>query len=176
MANLINPGNKGYLIATPLALWLFSSCSSEFVVSINEQVVYDPEGRFQVSEVSDADLQGCVNLAIQQQNARSAAELGTLSCANSEISNLENIDALASLRFLDLGNNNISNITPLENLSMLRGLNLVNNQVSDIGPLFNMSNLSSVNLLGNNDIACNELQALQEHLGSNLIEPEICEN
>ena len=101
------------------ALLLFTSCSNEFVVSINEQAIYDPEGRLLVDEVVDADLQGCINLALQQQNLSSSAELTVLSCANSEISDLTNIGELISLRFLDIGNNNVSNITPLEDLPLL---------------------------------------------------------
>ena len=158
------------------ALLLFTSCSNEFVVSINEQAIYDPEGRLLVDEVVDADLQGCINLALQQQNLSSSAELTVLSCANSEISDLTNIGELISLRFLDIGNNNVSNITPLEDLPLLSGINLINNQITDLGPLFNIPNLSSVNLAGNNGVDCNELADLQESLGSNLTSPANCSN
>ncbi|NKB31909.1 MAG: hypothetical protein GKR91_02315 [Pseudomonadales bacterium] len=158
----------------PFLVSFLSSCSNEFVVSINEQAVYDPEGRLLAGEVADADLQGCINLALQQQNISSSVELTVLSCANSEISDLNNIGQLVSLRFLDLGNNNISNITPLEDLPVLSGINLVNNQITDIGPLFNMPGLSSVNLAGNNRISCDELEALQERIGSNLTPPVSC--
>ncbi|MDD9895728.1 MAG: hypothetical protein OXU24_08080 [Gammaproteobacteria bacterium] len=161
------------LLASVIVL---TGCASEFVVSVNEQAIYDPQGRLITGEVDDADLQGCINLAMQQQQVASAAELTVLSCANSEISNLENIDQLLSLRFLDLGNNNISNITPLEELPLLSGINLLNNRLTDIGPLFNMPNLSSVNLIGNNSIDCDELAALQARLGSKLTSPESCDN
>ena len=169
-------GNKSHIFINLLVALLLGRCSNEIVISINEQTVYDPGGRLPVGKVADADLQGCVNLAIQQQNINTAAELLVLSCANSEFGSLENISELASLRFLDLGNNNISNITPLEDLTALSGINLVNNQISDIGPLFNIPNLSSVNLLGNNNIDCDEHQALQERLGDNLTAPQICNN
>ncbi|MCH2325231.1 MAG: hypothetical protein MK317_11200 [Pseudomonadales bacterium] len=156
------------------ALFLFTNCSNEFVVSINEQAIYDPEGRLRIDEVADADLQGCINLALQQQNLSSPDELTVLSCANSEISDLTNIGELISLRFLDIGNNNVSNITPLEDLPLLSGINLINNQITDLGPLFNIPNLSSVNLTGNNGVDCNELADLQESLGSNLTSPANC--
>jgi len=155
---------------------LLTGCGNEFVVSINEQAVYDPEGRLLEGEVADADLQGCINLALQQQDVTSISAITVLSCANSEIGDLENISELASLRFLDLGNNNITNITPLEDLPLLSGINLANNQIVDIGPLFNMPNLSSVNLAGNNGIDCDDLRDLQELLGSNLASPQSCDN
>jgi Leucine-rich repeat (LRR) protein len=153
---------------------ILTSCSNQFVVSINEQSVYDPEGRLVLGEVADADLQGCINLALQQQNLSDPTELTVLSCANSEISNLDKIGELTRLRFIDLGNNNLTNITPLEDLPVLSGVNLLNNLISDIGPLFNMPNLSSVNLEGNNRIPCRELTELREKLGSNLAPPSSC--
>ena len=169
---MMRTDNSQFLMIT--VLLLVTSCSNEFVVSINEQAIYDPEGRLLIGEVADADLQGCINLALQQQNLSSSAELTVLSCANSEISNLTNIKELISLRFLDIGNNNVSNITPLEDLPLLSGVNLINNQITDLGPLFNIPNLSSVNLVGNNRVDCNELANLQESLGSNLTPPASC--
>ena len=154
---------------------LLSACSNQFVVSVNEQSVYDPEGRLILREVADADLQGCINLALQQQNLSDPTELTVLSCANSEISNLDRISELTRLRFIDLGNNNLTNITPLEDLPVLSGVNLLNNLITDIGPLFNMPNLSSVNLEGNNRIPCSELAELEQELGSNLSPPASCD-
>jgi hypothetical protein len=52
----------------------------------------------------------------------------------------------------------------------------MNNEVTDIGPLLNMMNLASVNLVGNNNIACQQLRALEDRLGSNLSRPETCQN
>ena len=155
---------------------LFASCTNPIVVSINQQTVYDPGGRIRDEEVLDADLQGCINLAFQQQNINSSAELSTLSCANAEISDLEKISFLANLRFLDLGDNQISNITPLEELRLLGGLNLRNNLITDIRPLFNMPNLSSVNLEGNDGIACSDLTLLKSRFGENINLPSICGN
>jgi len=162
------------LLASTLVL-LLSACSNQFVVSVNEQSIYDPEGRLILSEVADADLQGCINLALQQQNLSDPTELTVLSCANSEISNLDRVSELTRLRFIDLGNNNLTNITPLEDLPVLSGVNLLNNLITDIGPLFNMPNLSSVNLEGNNRIPCNELAELEQKLGSNLSPPAACD-
>lgn len=153
---------------------LLSSCSQTLTVSVNSQPVYDPQGRLLGGEVIDADLQGCINLALQQQNLEFPAELTVLSCANGDIRSLENIGQLAALRFLDLANNSIRNITPLEDLPVLGGLNLLNNRVTDVGPLFNIPSLTSVNLRGNNDIPCQQLRVLRNRLGENLTPPDSC--
>lgn len=158
----------------PGLLSLLVACAP-FTVSVNDQAVYDPEGRLARNTVVSADLQGCINLALRQQSLQDAAALTVLSCANSQIDDLENIEQLRNLRFLDLANNSITNITPLEGLINLGGLNLTNNQITDIGPLLNIPSLVTVSLLGNNGIPCSQLQTLQDRLGSNLSPPELCE-
>jgi internalin A len=97
-----------------------------------------------------------------------------LSCANSEIRELDNIGQLIQLRFLDLGNNLITNITPLENLRQLSGLNLAGNQVNDISPLLNIPSLTSVILDGNPSVPCDQLVSLRLRLGDKLSEPTVC--
>ncbi len=155
---------------------LLTSCSQPYTVSINNQAVYDPSGRLIDGSIVDADLQGCINLALRQQSLDNPAQLTVLSCANSEIRSLENIGQLSQLRFLDLSNNNISNITPLEDLPTLGGLSLINNQITDIAPLFNLPGLTSVSLLGNDGIPCQQIQALRSRLGANLNAPDNCRN
>lgn len=157
-------------------LFLLASCAQNFTVSINDQAVFDPEGRLISSEVTDPDLQGCINLALSQQGVNNVAELSVLSCAASEIDDLERIGQLVQLRFLDLGNNRISNITPLEELPQLGGLNLMNNEIIDIGPLLNIPSLASVSLLGNDGIPCRQLAILADRLGDNLTPPTSCRN
>lgn len=152
------------------------SCARPLTVSVNDQAVYDPRGRIIGSQALDADLQGCINLAMEQQQVNSPAELRVLSCANSEIRNLANIGRLQRLRFLDLSNNNIANLTPLEELPNLSALSLVNNRITDIGPLLNIQSLTSVSLLGNNTIPCQQLSQLRQILGNNLTPPDSCRN
>lgn len=155
-------------------LLLLAACSQQFTVSINNQPVFDPEGRLFVGQLVDPGLQGCVNLALQQQGLQDPESLTVLSCANSEIGDLGNIGLLSELRFLDLGNNNISNITPLEGLTELGGLNLMNNALTDVSALLNIRTLASVNLIGNDGIPCAQLQLLEARLGENLNQPANC--
>ena len=173
MPNLISLSLR--LVSITL-LALISSCAQQYTVSINNQAVFDPTDRLLSAETRDPNLQGCINIALLQQNVNDVANLSVLSCANAEINDLENIGQLAGLRFLDLGNNNISNITPLEDLSQLGGLNLMNNAIIDISPLFNIVSLASVSLLGNDGIPCDQLNTLAEKLGDNLTPPLGCNN
>ncbi|MEQ8314014.1 MAG: leucine-rich repeat domain-containing protein [Gammaproteobacteria bacterium] len=163
------------MVACAIALTLVA-CARPLTVSVNDQAVYDPRGRITGSQALDADLQGCINVAMQQQQVNRPAELRVLSCANSEIRNLANIGRLQRLRFLDLSNNNIDNLTPLEELPSLSALSLVNNRIADIGPLLNIQSLTSVSLLGNNTIPCQQLSQLRQILGNNLTPPDSCRN
>lgn len=167
------PRLRSFILALS-GLFLLGACTQPLAVSVNNRPVYDPEGRLIAGEVIDADLQGCINLAMSQQNITVAGELTVLSCANSDIRDLSNIGQLQSLRFLDLANNNIRNVTPIEDLTMLGALNLANNRVDDIGPLLNLPSLASVNLSGNPDIPCSQIRQLTRRLGNNLAPPESC--
>ena len=173
---MIQPNLKNFRHLLILVAAFYTACSQLFTISVNNQPVYDPTGRLSTNEVINAELQGCINLAMRQQNVNDATELTALSCRNSEISDLERIGQLGQLRFLDLANNNISNITPLEELPQLGGLNLNNNLITDIRPLLNISSLTSVSLLGNDEIPCNQVQLLRERFNGNLILPENCKN
>ena len=157
-------------------LLLLSACSQNYTVSVNNQAVFDPTGRLFSGELADPDLQGCVNIAMQQQSTQNAGLLRVLSCGNSQVQTLGNIEQLTQLRFLDLDNNLIKDVSPLVGLRLLGGLNLMNNAVLDISPLLSMTNLTSVNLVGNDNIPCQQLLSLEERLGSNLSKPASCQD
>lgn len=161
------------LVAAAL-LVLLAACSQSFTVSVNNQAVFDPNGRLFNGDLADPDLQGCVNIAMQQQSIQNAQLLRVLSCGNSEVETLANIEQLTQLRFLDLSNNLIRDVSPLQDLRLLGGLNLMNNAITDISPLLAMTNLASVNLVGNNNIPCSQLLSLEERLGSNMSRPDSC--
>ncbi len=154
---------------------VLAACGQNYSVSVNDRALFDPTGRLPTGEVADADLQGCINFALTQQNVESAAELPVLSCPGSEIRSLEAIRVLEQVRFLDLGDNAISNVTPLEDLPLLSAVNLSNNAITDAGPLLNIENLISLNLQGNEAISCQQVAALRERLGENLLPPDECE-
>ena len=169
------PSRASKLLAAALLISI-SACSQNYTISVNNQAVFDPSGRLFNGELADPDLQGCVNLAMQQQGTQNAELLRVLSCGSSEVDTLDNVGQLTQLRFLDLSNNFIRDLSPLQDLRLLGGLNLMNNEITDIDPLLNMRNLASVNLVGNSNIACQQLLALEDRLGSNLSQPESCRN
>lgn len=159
-----------------VALIFLPACSQNYTVSVNNQALFDPTGRLFNGDLADPDLQGCVNIAMQQQNTQNAETLSVLSCGNSEVDTLDNIEQLSQLRFLDLNNNSIRDLSPLLGLRSLGGLNLMNNAIVEISPLLNMGSLASVNLVGNDNIPCAQLISLEARLGSNLSKPTNCRN
>ncbi|PCI74192.1 MAG: hypothetical protein COB20_15370 [SAR86 cluster bacterium] len=173
---VVSSTSKASKLVGAALLILVSACSQNYTVSVNNQAVFDPSGRLFNGELADPDLQGCVNIAMQQQSTQNAELLRVLSCGSSEVETVEAIEQLTQLRFLDLSNNFIRDLSPLQGLRLLGGLNLMNNEIVDIGPLLNMTNLVSVNLIGNNNIVCQQLLILEGRLGSNLTRPESCRN
>lgn len=173
---VVNSTSRASKLVAAALLISISACSQNYTVSVNNQAVFDPTGRLFDGEFTDPDLQGCVNIAMQQQSTQDAELLRVLSCGSSEVRTVEAIDQLTQLRFLDLSNNFIRDVSPLQGLLLLGGLNLMNNEITDIGPLLTMTNLASVNLVGNNNIACQQLLILEDRLGNNLGRPESCRN
>lgn len=153
-----------------------AGCNRQFVVTVNNQSVYDPRTPAGLMQLSDPSLQGCVNLALVQQSIDNAADLEVLSCANAEVSDLRGIEQFGSLRFLDLAGNNISDLQPLAALPQLSGLSIPFNPLTDISPLFNISSLTAAILTGNSRLPCSQLDRLERRLGENLTRPDNCQS
>ena len=153
-----------------------AGCNRQYLVTVNNQSVYDPRVPAGMLQLTDPSLQGCVNLALTQQNITDAFELGVLSCANAEVSDLRGIEQFRNLRFLDLASNNISDLQPLASLPQLSGLSIPYNPLTDISPLFDVSSLTAAILTGNSGLPCSQLDILEQRLGQNLTRPDNCQN
>ena len=81
------------LVAAALLISI-SACSQNYTVSVNNQAVFDPTGRLFNGDLADPDLQGCVNIAMQQQNLQNAELLRVLSCGSSQVETVEAIEQL----------------------------------------------------------------------------------
>lgn|GEM_PF-186568 len=160
------------LVVTALAL-LASACSQRFAVSVNEQPIYDPRPNTTEYRFQDPGLQACVNIALQRPNT-SVDSITTLACPGWQIAVIEGIDALRALQHLDISDNNISSIAPLDALDNLSTLTASNNRISDIALLQSMATLTAATLNGNNNIPCQQLDALGQKLGGNLSRPQSC--
>lgn len=153
---------------------VLAGCTGGVTVSINDQAVYDPNNRLGGAGVASANLQGCINFTMDQQQLESLSDVTVLACPDSNIVDLGSINLLSRLRFLDLANNAIQNATPLELLTNLSGVNLDNNVIRDVAVFINMTTLTSLSIKGNDNIPCAQLAVLQERLGDNFIGPESC--
>lgn len=171
-----HPSDPYRFLSLLLILGLLSACSRQFSVTINDRSIYDPRVPTNTILVSDADLQGCVNLAVRQQGIEQAEDLTVLSCANASVRELDGLEQFTQLRFLDLANNNITSLQPLVPLSSLSGVSVPDNPLTDISALLAMTGLTVANLRGNNQIPCAQLDRLETRLGANLTRPESCAN
>lgn len=153
-----------------------AGCNRQYMVTVNNQSVYDPRIPAGVSQLTDPNLQGCINLALAQQNTSNSSELEVLSCANAEVTDLRGIEQFRSLRFLDLAGNRISDLQPIASLPQLSGLSIPFNSLTDISPLLEVSSLTAVILTGNSGLPCSQLDRLEDRLGKNVTRPDSCQN
>ena len=161
------------LLCLPL---LLVACNRQYLVTVTNQAEYDPRLREGTVQLQDADLQGCLNLALRQQRLENPLEITALSCARADIQTLEGIQQFQQLRFLDLAGNRITDLQPVASLPQLSALSVPDNRITDLSPLFGMRSLSAVILTGNNGIACAQLDRLAQRIGDNLTRPEVCDN
>jgi len=156
------------LIGLLLSAIALSACNQKFTVSVNDQNVYDPRPNQTVQRFSDAGLQACVNLTIQQAGV-DVDKIKVLACPDWQIEEIESIGELRSLQFLDLSDNKITSLAPLSALRNLSSISISNNRISDAAPLQRIASLTSATLSGNPDIPCQQIEALREKLKTNLV-------
>lgn len=154
-------------------IFLSVSCTRQFAVSVNNNVLYDPRPN-SVVMVEDPGLQSCINLALEQQGGGDPASIRILTCPYLEIVSLSGIFVLENLQYLDLSGNQVENFDPLMRLSRLSSINAPENNLKDIGGVLDIPSLTSAVLTGNDNIPCDQLDDLQERLNSSLLRPESC--
>ena len=154
-----------------------AGCSSGYQVVLNDNVLYSPyETSSTPSIVNDANLQGCLNQQLTGNNPKDPEDITLVACPAAGVQSLAGIGALPNLEQLELSDNTISDLTQLTSLKKLRVLSIRNNRITNIAPLLSLPLLRFVALQGNNNISCDQLQALQEKLGNTLNRPDSCSN
>ena len=131
------------------ALFLTACHLSPYSISVNDNIVFSPQGQLPEEDFSDPGLQAC-------------------------ITTLAGLEQLGNLSLLDLSNNNISDLGPLRELERLRVLRVSNNQIRNIGVLDDLSLLNFIDLSGNASITCRQLDRLEDRLGNTLRRPLSC--
>lgn len=170
------------LLCAAVIVLAVAGCARKFSVSVNEQVLYDPRPTSGPTRVEDVGLQSCINVRMRAAEAAAGdsggaadmASIDVLACPNLDIASLDGINALSGLRFLDVAGNQLTTLDGLHGLGRLSSVNAPDNRLQDISALVRINTLTSAVLTGNPDIPCDQLDALQARLGSNLLRPEQC--
>ncbi|MGM0634296.1 MAG: hypothetical protein ACQETO_14140, partial [Pseudomonadota bacterium] len=84
------------------------------------------------------------------------------------------ISALSSLRYLDVGDNELEHLDALARLPRLVSVRAPDNPLRDISALLRIDTLTTAVLNGSTGIPCDQLDALEERLGDDLIRPGQC--
>lgn len=157
-----------------LFMILASGCARKFSVSVNQQVLYDPRPGSGIVRVEDPGLQSCINVLVRSRELDSVDDIDVLACPDLDIASLDGINALSRLRFIDLAANELTDLDGLRGLTRLTSVNAPDNRLQDISALLSLATLTSAVLTGNPNIPCDQLDALQARLGTNLLRPDQC--
>ena len=124
-------------------------------VTLNERVMSEPPGLLRDVTVADPALQGCIDQTIVDLEIHTIDGLDTLVCTNAGIKSVDGIEALTHLRTL----------------------NLASNQLTTVAPLQFLGKLTSVNLVDNDQLACEDIAKLRQHLPGDgtLAAPKQCQ-
>lgn len=114
--------------------------------------------------ISDENLRTCITkqngVAHSALTNEDIESLTSLSCENSNISDISGLEKATNLKYLDLSGNNISNISSLKDLINLDTLVLAQNRIIDISGLEQLTNLTRLELQDNEIINIEALSNL----------------
>ena len=155
---------------------LLISCSTNYRLVLNDNVLYTPTGRAPPSLLSDSSLQGCLNLQFASAGHESPESITLLACPSSSVQSLAGISELSNLEQLELSDNSIIDLSPLSSLRNLRILSIRNNRITDINALLPLPILRFVALQGIYRLPCRQLEVLGDKIGNSLNRPTSCVN
>jgi Leucine-rich repeat (LRR) protein len=165
-----NPHKKFPYLAISLGFLILNACS-DYQLTLNEQVLYEPPTLFAQFKMADPALDTCVRQTIQDKKISKPGQLAILSCSNAGIKTLAGIETFKQLQELNINDNEIDNIEPLAVLGQLKTLLAKNNKLRDLQPLFDLEKLQTLDVTGMDAINCDELNKLQL---TTLSAPEHC--
>ena len=170
--------SKSLLLLCGLATSLLTSGCKNYSVSVNENVVYTPPSLFKDYQLADVQLRDCVEQTIVDLNITSAEDFTRLNCSNAGIKSLAGLDKFFALKELNLADNLLADISEIGKLGRLEKLVLTNNKIKNPAPLLHLLHLTQLHLDDNPQMACNDLQQLQQNLKNqklDLLLPKQCE-
>ncbi len=142
-----------------LALLLVAACGS-YDFTINEKLVYTPKPLFSDYSAADPALHSCLEQAIAERKASSAADLEILNCSHAGVTELEGLAVFAGISKLKLSSNKLKSISALAALPYLEVLHLERNQIVDLRPLLELHALRELNVSGNPELLCSSAAGL----------------
>lgn len=156
--------SKFLLLFCGLVTSLLTTGCKNYSVSVNENVVYTPPSIYKDYQLPDAQLHDCVEQTIIDLHITSAEDLTRLNCSNAGIKSLAGLDKFFALKELNLADNQLADISEIGQLGRMEKLVLTNNSIKDPAPLLHLLHLTQLHLEKNPQMACKDLQQLQQNL------------
>lgn len=150
-------------ICALIAIAMLIGCK-DFAISVNQNEIYTPPSIFTDYDISDPQLDACVEQTIADGRITKPEELIQLNCSNAGINSLVGLDKFYALEALNLADNKLANIDTLKNLARLKVLILSNNHIRNAAPLLNLLHLETLNIDNNHALSCGDLLQLANNL------------
>ena len=143
-------------LALLLVIFYLSACQ-DYLISVNQKVVYEPPILFSEYSIADHELKECVRKTIQEQALTRAEQLEKLGCPAGNIELLDGLEVFSNLKAVGFADNKIRNIEPLAGLGRLERINLANNEIKDVVALQGLKGVKYLNLSGNAGLSCGRI-------------------
>jgi Leucine-rich repeat (LRR) protein len=144
----------GVLVFSAMMLPVGCSQLSQYDITINDRIVYEPASQLPLGGIADPSLEGCLRQTLMDAEISEPGSLEQLNCSNAGIESLEGLEQFDGIRSLKLSGNKIRNLLALERLKALRQLWLDNNNVVDPIPVLRMTSLRQLDLTNNPGLQC----------------------
>ncbi|MBV1932587.1 MAG: leucine-rich repeat domain-containing protein [Porticoccaceae bacterium] len=109
------------------ALLTICTACKQYVITLNETIVYEPPVLFDDYSLADQALNKCLTQTISSLNIHQVEQLTILRCTNANIERLDGLGVFTHIAVLDLADNNLKSLAELSELTHLTHLNLSNN-------------------------------------------------
>ena len=127
---------------------------TQYDITLNDQVVYQPTPALRIEGIADPGLKNCLQQTLIDAQIREHDVLEQLNCSDAGILSLAGLEQFPSIRSLKLSGNAVRNLLVLERLTELQQLWLNRNDIVDPIPVLRMSSLRQLDLADNPGLQC----------------------
>ena len=170
----INAWRRAFAFGLGIASGVLLSGCKGYQVTLNETVVRSPAALYTDFQVTDRNLQTCLDQAIKDAAATAPGQLTQLNCSHAGIETLEGLQVFHNLQQINLAHNQLRDLKALGQMGRVQLLLLNHNKLKSIPEVLTLPKLNRLELDNNPELHCGDIQQLQQSYNGRLQLPEHC--